>query len=86
MVVSQDVDELTYFSNITFLSPQINIFFKSDSIPFAPIGCPNFMQNKTKYTMDPGIYFLMKTNKSEIEIKVLKMQSCWYYLVLVSPS
>ena len=63
MVVSQDVDELTYFSNITFLTPQINIFFKSDSIPFAPIGCPNFMQNKTKYTMDPGIYFLMKTNK-----------------------
>ena len=23
----------------------------------------NQMDNKTKYTMDPGIYFLMKTNK-----------------------
>ena len=30
-------------------------------------------QNKTKYTMDPGIYFLMKTNKEEITIKVLKI-------------
>ena len=29
--------------------------------------------NKTKYTMDPGIYFLMKTNKYEIMIKVLKI-------------
>ena len=23
----------------------------------------NIKKNKTKYTMDPGIYFLMKTNK-----------------------
>ena len=25
--------------------------------------CPILCHNKTKYTMDPGIYFLMKTNK-----------------------
>ena len=25
----------------------------------------NKSQNKTKYTMDPGIYFLMKTNKEK---------------------
>ena len=30
------------------------------------------IRNKTKYTMDPGIYFLMKTNKKEIIIKELK--------------
>ena len=29
--------------------------------------------NKTKYTMDPGIYFLMKTNKQDIIIKVPKI-------------
>ena len=29
--------------------------------------------NKTKYTMDPGIYVLMKTNKEDIMIKVLKI-------------
>ena len=29
--------------------------------------------NKTKYTMDPGIYFLRKTNKEEITIKKLNL-------------
>ena len=31
------------------------------------------MKNKTKYTMDLGIYFLIKANKEDIIIKVLKI-------------
>ena len=37
-----------------------DFFQKSGSVTFLHLWYPNFMQNKTKYTMDPGIYFLMK--------------------------
>ena len=33
---------------------------------FVPLWCSNFMQNK--YTMDPRIYFLIKSNKDYIKM------------------
>ena len=44
--------EWKYFQNKILTSFSLNI-----------IRNMNVDSNKTKYTMDPGVYFLMKTNK-----------------------
>ena len=38
-------------------------FLKLGSDTFVPLWFPEFMQNKTKYTIEPRNNFLMKTNK-----------------------
>ena len=50
--------EITWEIVTCYLTPYSNVFHCTNALE-----CNDLKSNKTNYTMDPGIYFLMKTDK-----------------------